>query len=568
HWRGLSLLGMTTVAGIGSAVSGQSYEYRVVRLEPELTSTPFHNTGVLLPDSINEQRANGVFFDTDSSIALGINENGAVTGAAYVPSADGMIDPAAMRAFVWQPRAGIPGVGVETLHHVPFWSTDEFHYSIGTDINDEGDICGYAVTPGVVAGPAEGGFNDRAFFTALRPGAGSLSLNTMHLLQDAQGFRTAAHGLSDRFAGSLRVVGRGGDPANPCAIIGDNGVIWSPTFSLTATVLDTDMYAVNTNRSSAWGINPGAAAPTETEYISGYNGTCLSEDLTCNGFTDLLPKPWVDGELWGSDLNDGTLQWEEGQARDVNDSGVFAGYVRRLDVICLERASTWTWDPVTQQADLALLPVSSINPLNETTATATNGLGAVVGADLTAQAAMLWENGVSTELNDIVAIPTSGVINLEFATDVNRSGWITATARLAADAGVTTIGVVLVPVGDCPEDVDQDGDVDADDLAIVQAAASTGTGCNNVRRIPWEDVNADCVVNQNDVKLVLKAMTRATCQQVTLNSALAELWLSAGGAEYLDADPEAASMSVEQSYSAEGELDTFLNLVNLLGAQE
>lgn len=561
---------MTAIAGTSSTVNGQSYEYRVVRLEPEFANTVLHDGVVETPLSIDEQEATGLFFNSDSSVALGINENGAVVGSAYVSTNTGLPTIKALRAFVWQPFPTIPGVGTETLHHIPMWSASDFTYSIATAINDDGDVCGYAVDQLQLSNTSGSGIFDRAFITPLRPGLGSLATNVMHELSSNGDNQSAAHDLTDRGAGVVAVVGRGGDPASPCGAFANNAVRWTPDSSLASAVLDTDNYAGTADQSSGWGINPSSLTPGMSEYIAGFSGTCNAQQTACDGFTDFLPSSWVDTELYGAGLFASPDLWEEGQSRDANDFGVLTGYARILESgspsVCIERATQWIWDPVNLGFDLTILAPSPVDDDNDTTGTALNQHGVIVGYDQPTLAALRWDMAGATDLNTLVALPNSGITAVEVATDINDAGWITASGTLAAD-GTTTVGVVLVPIGDCPEDVDLDGDVDADDLAIVQAAASAGTTCNNVRRIAWEDVNGDCLVNQADIKLILKAMTRATCNQTTLNGMLAETWLSAGGAALLDSDPD-ASGAVEAAYAGAGEVDTFVNLMILLGVPE
>ncbi|MFK7958883.1 MAG: hypothetical protein AB8G96_00020, partial [Phycisphaerales bacterium] len=111
--------------------------------------------------------------------------------------------------------------------------------------------------------------------------------------------------------------------------------------------------------------------------------------------------------------------WEEGQSRDANDLGVLTGYARILEPgsppVCIERATRWIWDPVNLKFDLTILPPSPIDPDNDTTATALNQHGVIVGYDQPTLLALRWDALGAADLNDLVALPNSGITAVEAA---------------------------------------------------------------------------------------------------------------------------------------------------------
>jgi hypothetical protein len=247
-----------------------------------------------------------------------------------------------------------------------------------------------------------------------------------------------------------------------------------------------------------------------------------------------------------------------GLGRDVNDAGFVVGYVGDADTsACIQRAAYWP-----TPAQLELFASNPANASDSTVAIATNGVGAAVGANLDTATAIRWTiPSQYVDLNDVTDCPNCDLIALESAHDINDDGWIVGVAQtLDQNADVTQVGVLLVPLGSCPADVDRDGDVDATDLALVQ----TATGACPPRAICWRDVNGDCRVDAADVQIVLQYLkTQACATNETLPAPMAAIWMASGGEQFLESDPDAAAV-VESAYDPESQITTFVNLLGVI----
>lgn len=108
---------------------------------------------------------------------------------------------------------------------------------------------------------------------------------------------------------------------------------------------------------------------------------------------------------------------------------------------------------------------------------------------------------------------TATPIELHEAHDINDDGWIAAVGLIHFDDGPSQWSewhaFLLVPFGDCPEDLHGDGDVDEDDLDIF--LGYPGTGCE-AGEICWVDVNGDCSVNSLDRRQIIEAYARAAAR--------------------------------------------------------
>ncbi|MFK7961720.1 MAG: dockerin type I domain-containing protein [Phycisphaerales bacterium] len=591
---------------MAGGAAAQTYEYRIVLFEPEFVNDPrwvaAAGAEVPQPTSIPDQDALGHIFTIESSIATAVNDNGVVVGAAYI-SADLAVtapEPIGLQAFVWQGEPTHPSLGVNTLNHIPFWNPFNPNgndlvqdWSIATDINHDGDVVGYAIERAPGTNPSAAGLPSdfvEGFIAPIEPGLTPQSIFAMNALTDTfnggiGGF-TSAWGITDRdrLTDEVLVAGIGAVDPTGCTLVPySEPVHWTPRTSNVATELDLLQPSI-LPRGEARDIAPrwfeASVDPDVERIIGGITRTCLVDADTCSTDQDeLVTGGWELLDPYPVDDVAGGSFWPGGQARGVNSIGNMVGSVTR-DVLpgpmveCGERAALFTWDPATQSFDLDLLAASPVDPEDETDANAINDSGEIVGLDTFEFVALRWRPGSVVELNDLVALGNCGVVSIRSALDVNEHGWIVGVAEVEYpdDAGMlvpTNIGVLLVPIGDCPEDVDRDGDVDQDDLAAVQNTLGTGsTSCNNIRRICWEDVNGDCVVNQEDVKLVMKAMTRATCGQQTLSGSLAGLWLDSGGMERLESGDESVPAEIESAYGEGSELTTFVNLMILLGEEE
>ena len=118
-------------------------------------------------------------------------------------------------------------------------------------------------------------------------------------------------------------------------------------------------------------------------------------------------------------------------------------------------------------------------------------------------------------------------------------------------------------MGPCPEDVDQDGDVDADDLAIVRAYLTTTSPSCPPNVICRADVDGDHDIDRDDANRVLRKMTQSSCVGESLSPPLAAIWLAAGGEDYLRNDP-LSPLQVGEVMVEDDEMANFTNLLLLL----
>jgi hypothetical protein len=89
-------------------------------------------------------------------------------------------------------------------------------------------------------------------------------------------------------------------------------------------------------------------------------------------------------------------------------------------------------------------------------------------------------------------------------------------------------------LGDCPEDINQDGVVDEDDLALVTLPGSHATPCP-VREICWRDVNGDAIIDGYDRRMVIHKLGTA-CGDPGPGDEMGEMievWQAMGGDEQL-----------------------------------
>jgi hypothetical protein len=209
-----------------------------------------------------------------------------------------------------------------------------------------------------------------------------------------------------------------------------------------------------------------------------------------------------DNELWG-------------EARGVNDAlvPIFVGwgYDYEMDFECDIRALLWIG--ANENDDPIILGEAEIPDGEETVAEEINNASPlqVVGKNLFTNHAVIWEEtspGIwdYEDLNSLIDT-TNCNFELTDAWDINDNGWIVGQGFVEVlPTFIATRAYLLVPLGPCPEDVNQDGVVDRDDENII---ILNGGACP-VGRICWADVNGDCVVNAVDQALVRLAILGGT----------------------------------------------------------
>ncbi len=552
---GVALAAASTSAALARTTPPQ---YRVTVFIPEFTGSSCNIPNLIprVPDFID-----GVDLTLPvASAALGINEHGVVVGMARIEETVpgfGVTVPS-IRPFIWQPETVYPGLGVNTMHPLPMWGTtpcSDGPQGAAFDINDAGDVVGVAEhCPAVL----QNSDDFAAFVWSVDGGLGHSSA-TMHRLDGlppGSAPRSCAWAISERFSGG----------AGPTATVA-GWRIDVPGFekpqrydarSLSANPLPlpppgTFLYKAG----SADGINPGAGT---SERIVGQASLSSIRNDVCVEEAERLPLAWNTGLLSilpfdAPPIFDGRNAF----ARDVNDLGVAVGFARdNAETVCVQRACYWP-----TPSSISLFAPDPTGPDDDTFALAINASGAAVGTNATDRLAVSWP--VPTTYVDLTSVTdclSCGLIDIRSAHDLNGAGWIVATAlRECAPGEAAEVGVLLVPLGPCPADVDRDGDVDATDLALVQ----TSTGACPPRTICWADVNGDCRVDSADLQIVMQSLKTQDCALgETLAAPLAATWLAAGGAEFLSDHDDDAAHAVEAAYDSESQLTTFTNLLDLL----
>ena len=130
-------------------------------------------------------------------------------------------------------------------------------------------------------------------------------------------------------------------------------------------------------------------------------------------------------------------------------------------------------------------------------ATDISNTGTIVGGAWGAgSAALIWRDGVPTDLNDLLSPSFNGVANMAWG--INHAGKIVAKAH--SDDLNATVGLLLSPINQgIPGDLDNDGQVGVKDLLIL--LGSWGP-CDICEKCP-ADLNSDCVVGVDDLLILL-----------------------------------------------------------------
>ncbi|MCZ6857852.1 MAG: hypothetical protein O7F70_07610 [Gemmatimonadetes bacterium] len=123
--------------------------------------------------------------------------------------------------------------------------------------------------------------------------------------------------------------------------------------------------------------------------------------------------------------------------------------------------------------------------------------GTIVGAAWGAGcAAFIWQNGLLTDLNDLVSPSFNG--DITFASGINQIGQIVAIGH--SDDLNATVGLLLSPIGQgIPGDLDNDGQVGASDLLILLASWGSCEDCGACAA----DLDGNGVVGASDLLILL-----------------------------------------------------------------
>ncbi|MHC4809321.1 MAG: hypothetical protein ACYTEV_03025, partial [Planctomycetota bacterium] len=437
------------------------------------------------------------------------------------------------RAFVWQAGDALdPSILLpQTVMPLPINgdfvggnpNTLQLQWNAAFDVNSSGDIVGD--TNRVAFANTE----PLAFMQPLRSGLPGVQTGVMNKLElDGGNFvRLNARSITDRKAGSqVTVVGSSSEFASASPPIvpefdryGEFPCHDSLTFSAARWVIAGGgvEFALLPGTSSggeptprSFGINRRAGQEITTSggntldvptWIVGVTpqGITVSDPCTPQAY---LPQRWLESSDALLTLIYGDSVARNGAAYDVADALIgqelqteIVGFVNNIDSdqSCSVKAARWR--PAEGDSELFVLPdiegpsgeSCHDDPEFRTYAYATNAKGMIVGgtvAELGGNPAPQCEDGIvwvgvgeerdAVRLSDHVVLKDPGQPGLQriiAGTDVNADGWITGVGLYGVGEGVDPleVGVLLIPMGPCPEDVDQDGDVDADDLAIVRA---------------------------------------------------------------------------------------------------
>ncbi len=252
-----------------------------------------------------------------------------------------------------------------------------------------------------------------------------------------------------------------------------------------------------------WGDNVNGPLPVAFIWRDGIM-TDLGPDFgTPNSHANDITRGRITGWMGTSVLSDArAFIWEEGvvvelppipggftsDGRAINNLRDVAGRGRFVDPgtgDTVWRAFAWIDGEITV---LGTLP-----GFRNSFATGINDARQVVGfSQTTTQEAFIWQNGVMTNLNDLM--PPDLQILIQTAWAINQDGQITGSARLQGN----TVAVLLTPVAR-PGDVDIDCAVGLADLEILLDSWGPCPDCVNC----LADLDGDCAVAVPDLLRLL-----------------------------------------------------------------
>lgn len=146
-----------------------------------------------------------------------------------------------------------------------------------------------------------------------------------------------------------------------------------------------------------------------------------------------------------------------------------------------------------------MLNIGTLPGFDSGAASAINDRGEIVGqawgvgGNPNVQTALLWHDGVMTDLNDL--IPANSGIHITWATAINNQGQITGQADTDSSE---IVAVLLTPI-ETPGDVDCDCSVGVIDLLTLLAAWGPCADCGDCPA----DLDGDCATGVTDLLVVL-----------------------------------------------------------------
>jgi hypothetical protein len=283
-----------------------------------------------------------------------INRNGQVTGSKNFPGVQNV------RAFLWIPASPSTFINLGTVKG--------YHYSVGTALNNRGDVAGYG-GPIKSTGTANYPIFLPAGGAAVNVGSSGTTSGYAWGINDSQEIVGTSNGafLSRIVNGKRKFfqIGTGGGfKINTSGQIGANvsngyaysgSYLWTPSGAVgqgTALTLP-DGYATGalTDAGALAGarnfmIDVGNGPEQSTMPVVYFPGGPLG---AASSWTDI---PWPPAPAQG--------QWNNGQANGLNSSGVAVGSVSIWDAESSIAGPAWIWDSVNGTRDLnSLIPAGS-----------------------------------------------------------------------------------------------------------------------------------------------------------------------------------------------------------------
>ena len=347
------------------------------------------------------------------TLGRGINESAQVTGS-YTVCALGNGE-----AFLWD-----GGPGVITLERPP---------GVGGagawDINDGGLIVG------TMAGT---GIGDRAF---LHDGTQMINLGTLPGGNFSRG----------RAINSLgQIVGVWGN-----SVVGDPGLaafLWQD-----GVMMDVNA-DLGTENSEALDIN-------DAGQVVGWMGNST--------VTDAHAFIWEDGAVTDLGVIPGGFTAVAGA---IDNLGRVVGWGKQplgKFPFSISRAFLWEGSEIIDLGNLAGFEHAGAVDINDTGQIGGRAWG--VGGNINISSAVIWQNGMITDLNELIQLDAG--ITIRVASAINNAGQITGWANASSD---TVVAVLLTPINQPQGDLDHDcavGRSDFDMLLAAWGACPSDGGC-------------------------------------------------------------------------------------------
>ncbi|MBX3372978.1 MAG: dockerin type I repeat-containing protein [Phycisphaeraceae bacterium] len=259
----------------------------------------------------------------------------------------------------------------------------------------------------------------------------------------------------------------------------------------------------------------------------------------------------------------------------VNDDGLMTGGGGGYDgqeQICPKIPLAW-------RPGISSVDELPIDELHEGVGRSVNRHWQIVGQNLTAVSAVLWETSdpysssawAYQALENLVNTSACGWDELRDAASISDhgpEGWIAGYGVFLEGVAERERAFLLIPILPCDADLNGDGTVTSADLALLQQAY----GSCPVGEICWADLNGDCVVDNAD-RTIATSLLSLDCSgdpptegfaQSSIPLEYIELWLALGGAEALISDEISEASVVACLHHAEPALG-LVSLFALIG---